>query len=41
MRDQVDYLSDNRRLEYQAWKKNILMQIEELGKGQAINVGLG
>ena len=41
MRDQVDYLSDNRRLEYQAWKKKILMQIEELEKCQAINVGLG
>ena len=33
MRDQVDYLSDHRRLEYQAWKKNILIQIEELEKG--------
>ena len=41
MRDQVDYLSDNRRLEYQAWKKIILMQIEELEKGQKTNVGLG
>ena len=41
MRDQVDYLSDNRRLEYQAWKKNILIQIEELEKGQGINLGLG
>ena len=41
MRDQVDYLSDHRRLEYQAWKKNILIQIEELEKGQDINVGLG
>ena len=41
MRDQVDYLSDHRRLEYQAWKKNILTQIEELEKGQTINVGLG
>ena len=41
MRDQVDYLSDNRRLEYQAWKTNILKQIEELEKGQGTNVELG
>ncbi|KAM0803005.1 origin recognition complex, subunit 6 [Usnea florida] len=41
MRDQVDYLSDNRRLEYQAWKRKILIQIEELEKGQDINAELG
>ena len=41
MRDQVDYLSDNRKLEYQEWKTNILIQIEELEKGQDINAELG
>ena len=30
MRDQVDYLSDDRRREYQMWKKSILAQIEVL-----------
>ena len=30
MRDQVDYLSDDRRREYQMWKKSILAQVEVL-----------
>ena len=30
MRDQVDYLSDDRRREYQMWKKGILAQIKVL-----------
>lgn len=41
MRDQVDYLSDHRRREYQVWKKEILIQIEELEKGQEMDVGPG
>lgn len=41
MRDQVDYLSDHRRREYQVWKKDILIQIEELEKSQEMEVGSG
>ena len=32
MRDQVDYLSEKRRANYQEWKRGILLQIEELVK---------
>lgn len=41
MRDQVDYLSDHRRREYQEWKKDILIQIEELENSQGVDVGPG
>ena len=41
MRDQVDYLSDHRRLEYQVWKKDILIQIEELDKSQEMDIRPG
>ena len=32
MRDQVDYLSDRRRADYQKWKERILDHIERLKK---------
>ncbi|CAF9917644.1 hypothetical protein IMSHALPRED_003709 [Imshaugia aleurites] len=41
MRDQVDYLSDQRRHEYQVWKKGILIQIERLENSQEMDVGPG
>lgn len=41
MRDQVDYLSDHRRREYQEWKKDILIHIEELENSQRMDVGPG
>lgn len=41
MRDQVDYLSDHRRREYQVWKRSILVELEELEKGQGMNIELG
>lgn len=41
MRDQVDYLSDHRRREYQVWKKEILIQIEKLKNSQAMDVQPG
>jgi len=34
MQDRVDYLSDDRRHDYQIWKKAILIRIEELEKGE-------
>ena len=37
MRDQVDYLSDDRRRSYQEWKKGILIQIDELEKNDAMD----
>ena len=41
MRDQVDYLSDHRRHDYQVWKKSILVELEKLEKGQDMDVELG
>ena len=41
MRDQVDYLSDDRRREYQMWKKCILLQIKRLEDSQNMDVGPG
>lgn len=40
MRDQVDYLSDHRRCEYQVWKKSILVELEELERDQEASAGL-
>lgn len=39
MRDQVDYLSNDRRRDYQVWKKDILIRIEELENSQEMDVG--
>lgn len=41
MRDQVDYLSDDRRREFQMWKKCILLQIERLENSQNMDVEPG
>lgn len=41
MRDQVDYLSDHRKREYQVWKKEILIQIEKLENRQVMDIGPG
>lgn len=41
MRDQVDYLSDHGRREYQVWRKDILIQIEKLENGRAMDVEPG
>lgn len=38
MRDQVDYLSDERKRDYQAWKKDILRRITELEKSEPIDL---
>ena len=41
MQDRVDYLSDDRRRDYQEWKKTILLQIEELEDGQEMDIEAG
>lgn len=41
MRDQVDYLSDDRRREYQLWKKNILIQIQKSEDSENMDVRPG
>lgn len=41
MQDRVDYLSDDRRRDYQEWKKAILLQIEGLEDGQEMNIEAG
>ena len=41
MQDRVDYLSDDRRREYQEWKKTILLQIEGLEDGQGMEIEAG
>jgi len=41
MQDRVDYLSDDRRREYREWKKNILLQIEELKKSEDVGMEAG
>lgn len=41
MQDRVDYISDDRRRDYQEWKQNILLQIEELEKGEEMDLEAG
>ena len=41
MQDKVDYLSDDRRRDYQEWKKGILSQIEELEKNDRLGLEAG
>ena len=41
MRDQVDYLSDDKRREYQVWKKGILIQIQNLENSGIVEVRSG
>ena len=41
MQDRVDHLSDDRRREYQEWKKTILLQIEGLEDGQGMETEAG
>ena len=41
MQDRVDYLSDDRRRDYKAWKKTILLQIEELEGEQEMEIEAG
>lgn len=38
MQDRVDYLSERRQLEYQEWKKGILVRIEEMKKDQTMDI---
>jgi len=41
MQDRVDYLSDDRRHEYREWKKDILVQLEELEKSETMELEAG
>ena len=41
MQDRVDYLSDDRRRDYQEWKETILLQIEGLEDGQGMDSEAG
>lgn len=41
MQDRVDYLSDDRRRGFREWKRNILLEIEELEKGEEMDVDVG
>lgn len=38
MQDRVDYLSDDRRHDYQKWKKAILIRIEDLEKDEGLDL---
>ena len=38
MQDRVDYLSDDRRHEYQEWKRVFLIQLDDLEKGKNIDL---
>ena len=40
MQDRVDYLSDDRRQEFQEWKKAFLIQLDELD-GDSMNLAPG
>lgn len=41
MRDQVDYLSEDRRDHYQRWKSDILLRIKELQEAQEMDITVG
>ena len=41
MQDRVDYLSDERRRDYQEWKEGILIQIQELEKSNGMDAEAG
>ena len=41
MQDRVDYLSERRQLEYQEWKKGILLRIEEMKNAEMMDVSAG
>lgn len=41
MQDRVDYLSDDRRHDYQEWKKAILLQIEGSEDGRDMDIEAG
>ena len=41
MQERVDYLSEERRRDYQEWKKTILLQIEGLKDGQEMDIEAG
>lgn len=41
MQDRVDYLSERRLHEYQEWKNNILVRIEEMKSAQELGLSAG
>lgn len=41
MQDRVDYLSDERRHDYQIWKVAFMIRIEELEKAEEMNPTAG
>ena len=41
MQERVDYLSDDRRREYQKWKRDILSRIDELERREEMGSEAG
>lgn len=41
MQEKVDYLSEERRLEYVTWKQDILARMETLERGQHMDLSAG